>query len=53
LFLISQPHGMLPSPSAATSAPVSTPITPGAALAAAMSMPLILACAYIERTNTA
>ena len=50
---IIQPQIRLPILSLASSAPVSTATTPGMALAAAVSMLLILAWACGERTNTA
>jgi hypothetical protein len=40
------------SPSATTSAPVSTACTPGIALAAVVSMAVMRACARTERTTT-
>jgi len=50
---IIHPQIRLPILSVASSAPVSTPTTPGIFLAAATSMLLILAWACGERTNTA
>jgi hypothetical protein len=53
VLVISQPQGRPLMPAAATSAPVSTPTTPGAALAASMLTLRSLAWAWGERTNTA
>ena len=53
VLVMSQPQGRPLMLSAATSAPVNTPSTPGAALAASTLMLLILAWACGERTNTA
>ncbi len=53
VLVISQPQGRPLILSAATSAPVSTPMTPGAALAASVETERTRACACGERTNTA
>jgi len=53
VLVMSQPQGRPLMLSAATSAPVNTPSTPGAVFAASVFTLLTLACACGERTNTA
>jgi hypothetical protein len=50
---IIQPQIRLPMPSAFSSLPVSTPMTPGIAFAAVTSIDVISACACGLRTNAA
>ena len=49
MLWICQPQGRPPTSSAAMSAPVKTATTPGAFAAAAVSMPLIVACGRSAR----